>query len=111
MKSWVFTLFILLPVLICMDYNAENMQQLLQAYLKDPQSFLVSHNNRENFVAVFSNFTRLNGEFLYDQYVNREKDIQSLIDDLNKLKSKSLDNWQYDSAKGKFILPEESNFF
>ncbi len=101
----------MMPILICIEYNAETMQQLLQSYLKDPHSFMVSHNNRENFIAVFSNFTRLNGEVLYDQYVHREKDIQTLIDNLNHVKSKNLDKWDYDSVKGKFLLPDDGKFF
>ncbi len=107
-----FTYFIiLLAVLkdgICHEYDAVSMQTLLQAYLKDYRAYLTSHNNRQNFVAVFSNFTRLNGDLLYDQYVSKQRDMQSLMDDINNIKIRNLDKWEYDAAKRKFVLPDDS---
>src|SRR5690606_829850 len=57
------------------------LQNLLNEYLTNPDQFISTKSNKDNFIAVFSNFTKINGEILYNQYNNKKsKDIQNLID-------------------------------
>ena len=87
-----------------------NLQNQVSEYLKNPDQFISANTNKDNFIAVFSNFTQVNGEILYDQYIHdrHNKDIQNLIDHLNNFQSNNYDKWTYDTISNKFILPEES---
>jgi len=49
----------------------------------------------------------LNEEGLYKFFIEENKEFQSVLDDLNNIKSKGLNDWNYDFSKGKFILSEE----
>jgi hypothetical protein len=89
--------------------SVKKMEDLLSSYLANPQQFILSHSNKENFIAIFSNFTRLNGEVLYDEYLESKhhKDIQSQLDDLNNFKIRNVNNWEFDSTRGKLVLSDE----
>lgn len=108
MKSFHFIIIIILKFSLCKESNPQNVQNLVETYMKNPQLFLQSHNNKDNFIAIFTNFTRLNGEVIYNKYMNKNKDMQSLIDSINNYKYHNLDNWDFDPVKKKFILSEDS---
>ena len=94
--------------------KAKQMEDLLKSYNDNPGEFITSHSNKENFITIFSNFTRLNGEILYEEYIESKhhKDIQSVLDNLNKLNSKgNVNNWDFDPKKGKFIVTDESKIY
>lgn len=86
------------------------VEDIVNEYTQNPKQFISSHNNKENFIAIFSNFTRLNGEVLFEEYIrdNREKDLQAIIDNINNIKTKHVTKWEFESSKGKFILPDDS---
>ena len=114
-----FMIFTIKSTSLNLENNSENLQkiskikemeELIKSYLDNPESFILTHNNRENFIAVLSNFTRLNGEEIYEEYLEKQyqKDIQTVIDHMNNIKIKHVNNWDYDSVQGKFILPDDS---
>ena len=89
--------------------SAKKLENILSSYLANPQQFILTHSNKENFIALFSNFTRLNGEVLYNEYIESKhhKDIQYQLDDLNNFKFKNVMNWEFDHNNKNFILPDE----
>ena len=89
------------------------VEDKVKEYLQMPQQYISTHSNKENFIAIFSNFTKLNGEVILNEYVenNKGKDIQSMIDNINQIKNKHLTRWEYDTQKGKFVLPDDSKDF
>lgn len=86
------------------------VEEIVKEYLQMPQQYISSHNNKENFIAIFSNFTKLNGEVLLNEYIENMngKDLQSIIDNINQIKNKYVTRWEFDTQKGKFILPDDS---
>jgi hypothetical protein len=89
--------------------SAKKMENILSSYLVNPQQFILSHSNKDNFIAIFSNFTRLNGEVLYNEYIESKhhKDIQFQLDDLNNFKFKNVMSWEFDNIRKNFVLPDE----
>ena len=87
------------------------LQNKLSEYLKNTDQFINSNSNKDIFIALFSNFTQMNGEILYHQYMNERhnKDIQNLIDKLNNFQSNNNEKWYYDTLSNKFSLPDDSN--
>ncbi len=88
----------------------QKLEKLLKDYLDNPNNFLTSNNNKDIFTAIFTNFTRSNGEVIYNDYLleqseHNKSDLQSIIDDINNIKSKS-GEWEY--KNGRFNLPDDS---
>lgn len=80
--------------------------------MENSDKYILTHNNKDNFIFVFNNYTKADGETIYKNYIqnNYRKDINSVLDNLNNIKNSNTDTWDYDLIKGKFILPDESNF-
>lgn len=112
-----FILFNCFYAVVCQENNGltklKKMETNLKEYLNNPQGFISTHNNKENFVTIFSNFTRLNGEILFNEYYNKKYngDIQIMLDNLNNIKQKNLNDWDFDIIKRKFALPDDSKFY
>jgi hypothetical protein len=72
--------------------------------------FLLQHNNRENFIAIFDEHSgSSNGEKIYNDYVNSERHLKNSLFKMN-LSRDSLNSqeWKYDSKQDRFILPDGS---
>ena len=122
MKSYsictIFKLFYLLLLIVfssCQSNDklvekVQRMEKNFKQYIENPARFIYSHNNKDNFIAVFSNFTRTDGENIYNEYLQtkHKKDIQSILDNINNFKFKNVNSWSFDSSKGKFVLPDDS---
>jgi hypothetical protein len=80
-------------------------------YLDSPDKYLSGNSNKENFIAMFSNLTKLDGAKLYSNYIDftHNKGQQFIIDKINHLNSKNIEKWAYDTNLNKFRLSEESN--
>lgn len=92
------------------EMKFSKVEDSVNEYLSNPNQYISTHSNHENFIAIFSNFTKLNGEILYEEYVdnNIKKNLQNIIDNINEIKIKHLTKWEYDSSKRKFVLPDDS---
>jgi len=92
------------------EMKFSKVEDSVNEYLSNPNQYISTHSNQENFIAIFSNFTKLNGEILYEEYVdnNIKKNLQNIIDNINEIKIKHLTKWEYDSSKRKFVLPDDS---
>jgi hypothetical protein len=103
MKNYVVILLINFIIGIRFDRGEDE-------YIDNSDVFLSSHSNRENFIAMFSNFTKINGEGLYQSYIQAtyKKGPQYVIDKMNNIGSKNVDKWEYDTNLKKFKLSEES---
>ena len=79
-------------------------------YALDPETFLKTHNNREIFIALFSEKSKVNGKKLYEQFMDslNKNDIQTKIDKMNKFDNQN-DKWSFNSLKKEFDLPNNSN--
>jgi len=85
------------------------VNNLVQQYVYNPYEFISNHNNKENFKAIFSNYTKTDSSKYLDKYIeNNKKEIQNVIDKINNFQNNNIFNWDYDVQKGKFILPDES---
>ncbi len=92
------------------EKRINSLQQKLMDYIKNPDQFLSNNPNKDIFIALFSNFTHMNGEILYNQYIKdrHNKDIQNLIDRINNFQSSNSDKWFYNTLSNKFSLPDDS---
>ena len=92
------------------ELKFSKVEDPVKEYVDNPNQYISTHSNKENFIAIFSNFTKLNGEILYEEYVDKniKKDLQNIIDNINQRKTKHLTKWEYESSKRKFILPDDS---
>lgn len=89
------------------DHQLENN---VKTYQKDPQAFLSTHNNKDNFITLFTKYTKLNSESLYNQYISNKNNrgLQAEIDKINNINNRHLDSWEFNQQEGKFILPDNS---
>lgn len=72
-------------------------------------SFISNHSNKENFITIFSNFTKSDGNLIFRSYIeNNKQELQNVIDKINNLQNNNIFTWEYDVQKKKFIIPDES---
>jgi hypothetical protein len=113
-------LLFLLLVINCEDENSpesttetisevQKLEKTIREYLSNPAKFILTNSNKENFISIFSNFTKMNGEEIYEEYIATKyhKDLQSILDDINGIKFKNVNGWNYDHVMKKFILPDD----
>jgi hypothetical protein len=91
--------------------NVKNYENDMKEYVNNPDEYITKHSNKDIFITIFSNFTKLDGLQLYNNFINsdRRNDMQFKIDKINNLNSRNVDKWQYDSIIKKFRLSEDSN--
>jgi len=89
----------------------KNYENDYKEYLNNPNQYITTHSNKDIFITIFSNYTKLDGLQLYNNFINsdRRNDMQFKIDKINNLNSRNIDKWQYDSIIKKFRLSEDSN--
>lgn len=108
----IFIFLLFLPNIHSLElkHSEIDIHSLMKDYIINPQQFLMSHSNKDNFIAIFSNFTHSNGEEIYKDFIEGryQKDVQSMLDNLNNFKVKYVDKWEYDTLRGRFNLPDES---
>lgn len=79
-------------------------------YLNDAYNYIPNHSNKENFIAIFGNYTKADVTKDLNGYIdNNNKEIQYVIDKINNFQTNNIIDWEFDSAKQKFTLPDESN--
>ena len=79
--------------------------------MNDPYKYIPAHSNKENFIAIFGNYTKTDVTKDLNGYLeNTDKDIQFLIDKINNFQTNNIVDWDFDTTKQKFTLPDESNF-
>jgi hypothetical protein len=103
MKNIVYLVLILygFGVKLQFDYLNTN-SKVLYEYSIDPNKYILSHTNQENFIAMFSKYSNLNGNKLYENYKTHKTGKF-----YNKFQS-TTNKWEYNTIHNKFILPDES---
>jgi hypothetical protein len=85
------------------------VNQIVQEYLTNPLDFISRHKNKENFLVIFSNYTKADASDIFQEYTeNNKNEIQNVIDKINNFPNNNNFNWEYDIQKKKFIMPDES---
>ena len=86
------------------------MKRIVQEFLLNPLDYIATHNNKDNFLAIFTNYTKADASDNFEQFTeSNKKEIQNVIDKINNIKNNNKFNWEYDVQKKKFIMPDESN--
>jgi len=87
------------------------IKKIVNEYLNDPYKYIPNHSNKENFIAIFGNYTNNKSDVTkdLDKYLeNNHKDIQSVIDKINNFQTNNIVDWDFDTTRQKFTLPDES---
>jgi hypothetical protein len=107
----LYCLLYILGIIISIRIELDNINYIVSGqptpseYNNNLNQHISTHNNKENFIAMFTKYTGRDGKEIYDDFIKSKRHKDSTAYGGNKQ-----NEWEYNTVQDRFILSEERIF-